>query len=191
MNDNCTRRIYDGSWNETRKYGPNEYMPKDDLTHETYWKQMRFQDPCIEEDHKEFALCNHLCRSQEHNEFGASSSMSYCIDKLWHVPVKSTTSMASSIGHITADGHVFVCDHSKNIPHHVVFVIDKSVSMCSPDIKPTMAKFISRQNCRMGCVYEAIVRFITTLRRTTSDDSLSMVLFDNTTILALELKEMK
>ena len=57
--------------------------------------------------------------------------------------MKSTTSMASSIGHITVDGHVFVYDYSKNLPHHVDFVIDKSVSMSSPDIKPTMAKFIS------------------------------------------------
>ena len=37
--------------------------------------------------------------------------------------------MESSIGHITADGHVFVYGHSKNIPHHVVFVIDKFGSM--------------------------------------------------------------
>ena len=88
--------------------------------------------------------------------------MSYYTDKLWHVPVKRTASMASSIGDITADGHVFVCDHSKNIPHHVVFVIDKSGSMSSLDIKTTMAKFISQHNCRLGCVYEAIVRFITT-----------------------------
>ena len=36
MNDNFTSRIYDGSWHKTRKYGPNEYMPKDELTHETY-----------------------------------------------------------------------------------------------------------------------------------------------------------
>jgi len=89
------------------------------------------------------------------------------------------------------DGHVFYCNHSKNIPHHVVFVIDKFGSMSSPDIKPTMAKFISRHNCRLGCVYEAIVRFITTRHRNSSDDSLSVVLFDNTTIVSLEMQEMK
>ena len=36
MNNNCTSCIYDGSRHETRKYGPNEYMPKYELTHETY-----------------------------------------------------------------------------------------------------------------------------------------------------------
>ena len=152
---------------------------------------MRFEDPCTEEDRKEFALCNHLCRSDEHNEIDGHSSRSYCTEKLWHAPVKRTSSMAPSAGHITADGHVFVCDHSKNTPHHVVFVIDKSGSMSNHDIKPTMAKFTPRHNCRLGCVYEAIVRFIATRRRTTGDDSLSVVLFDNTAILALEMQEMK
>ena len=71
--------------------------------------------------------------------------------------MKSTASMASSTCHITADGHVFFCDYSKNILHHVVFVNDKFGSMSSPDIKPTMAKFISRHNCRLGYVYKAIV----------------------------------
>lgn len=191
MHDNCTSLIYDGSRHETRKYGPDEDVPKDELTHETYWKQMRFEDPCTDDEQTEFALCNHLCRSEEHNEIAGSSSRSYCTEKLWHVPVKRTASMESSAGHITADGHVFVCNHSKNIPHHVVFVIDKSSSMSSRDIKPTMAKFTRRHNCRLGCVYEAIVRFITTRRRTTHDDSVSVVLFDKTAILALEMQEMK
>jgi hypothetical protein len=43
-------------------------VPKDELTHETYWTHMRFEDPCTEEDRKEFALCNHFCRSEEHNK---------------------------------------------------------------------------------------------------------------------------
>jgi hypothetical protein len=131
MNDGlpCTRTIYDGSRHETRKYGPDVDVPKDELTHETYWTHMRFEDPCTEEDRKEFALCNHLCRSEEHNKIDGTSSRSYCTEKLWHSPVQRTSSMASSVGHITADGHVFVCDHLKNVPHHVVFVIDKSGSM--------------------------------------------------------------
>jgi len=40
MNDNCISRIYDGSRHETRKYDPNEHIPKDELTRQTYWKQM-------------------------------------------------------------------------------------------------------------------------------------------------------
>ena len=65
--------------------------------------------------------------------------------------------MASSTGHITADGHVFVYDHSKNVPHHVVFVIDKFGSMSNPNIKPTLAKFTRQHNYRVGYVCEAIV----------------------------------
>jgi hypothetical protein len=40
-------------------------------------------------------------------------------------------------------------------------------------------------------VYEAIVRSITTRCRTTSDDSLSVVLFNDKANLALEMQEMK
>jgi len=68
VRENCTSCIYDGSQLETRKYGPIEDVPKDELTHETYWKKILFEDPCTEEDQKEFSLCNHLCRSKEHNE---------------------------------------------------------------------------------------------------------------------------
>lgn len=82
MYDNCTIRIYDGSWHETRKYGPNEDVPKDELTYETYWKQMRFEDPCTDEDQKEFALCNSSLQVCGAYEIDGSSSRSYCTEKL-------------------------------------------------------------------------------------------------------------
>ncbi|GLJ12791.1 hypothetical protein SUGI_0197900 [Cryptomeria japonica] len=187
----CTSRLYDGSRHETKRYSPNEEISKDELTHETYWRRMRFEDPCSEEDQKEFALCKHLCRSKEHNESDGSISRSYCTEKLWHAPVGPNGSVASSSGYVTKDGHVFACQHSNNIAHHVVFVIDKSGSMNSSDIRPTMSKFLPGHNCRLGCVYEAIVRFIVTRNRTSSDDSVSVVLFDNKAVLALEMEEMK
>eukprot|EP01018_Ginkgo_biloba_P007841 Gb_06198 [translate_table: standard] len=187
----CTSHMYDGSRHETRKYGPDVDVPKDELTHETYWKRMRFEDPCSEEDQKEFSLCNHICKSEEHNEIDGTSSKSYCTEKLWHTPLKRSNLIVPSAGYITDDGHIFACEHSKNAPHHVVFVIDKSGSMCSSDIKPTMSKFVAGNNCRLGCVYEAIVRFIRRRLRTPCYDSLSVVLFDNTAILALEMQEIK
>lgn len=50
MNDclPCTSHFYGGSRHETRKYGPDLDVPNDELTHETYWMQMRFEDPCTE-----------------------------------------------------------------------------------------------------------------------------------------------
>ena len=44
---------------------------------------------------------------------------------------------------------------------------------------------------QVGCVYEAIVQFNASQCRTTIDDYLYVVLFDNITILALEMREMK
>jgi len=74
----CTRNIYDGSQHETTESGPDVDVPKDEFTHETYWTHMRFEDLCIEEDRKKFALCNHLCRSEEHNKIdGCSLVISY------------------------------------------------------------------------------------------------------------------
>lgn len=63
--------------------------------------------------------------------------------------------------------------------------------MYASDIRPILAKCIPRHNCRLGCVYESIDRFIKTRLRTSSDDSVSVVLFDDTATLALERQEMK
>lgn len=58
MHENCMSHVYDGSQLEKRKYGPNEDVPKDELALETYWKQMRFEDPCTDDYQKAFALYN-------------------------------------------------------------------------------------------------------------------------------------
>ncbi|KAH9289235.1 hypothetical protein KI387_033352, partial [Taxus chinensis] len=66
----------------------------------------------------------------------------------------------------------------------------ESGSMQSSDISPTMAKF-SNHNSRLGCVYEAILRFIQARLRTVSDDSVSVVLFDDTATMAVEMGDME
>eukprot|EP01018_Ginkgo_biloba_P017610 Gb_37646 [translate_table: standard] len=191
---NCTSKLYDGSRHGTVKYGPDVDVPKDEMTHETFWKYVRFVDPCSEEEQQEFGLCNHYCRSEEHDDPSDNSAnsitKSYCTEKLWHAPIKRSGMSISSTGYITDDGHHFGCDHSKNVPHHVIFVIDKSCSMGSPDISPTMSKFVASYNCRLGCVYEAILRFITARLRTFSDDSVSVVLFDCSAVVAVQIQDM-
>jgi uncharacterized protein YegL len=193
--ENCTSKLYDGSRHETRKYGPDLDVPKDEMSHETYWKYIRFVDPCTEEEQNEFGLCNHYCRSEEHEDLSdkkaGAAQKSYCTEKLWHAPIKRTGLNVSSAGYITDDGHHFGCDHSKNVPHHVIFVIDKSGSMGSTDIKPTLSMFSPSHDFRLGCVFEAIIRFIRTRLRTVSDDSVSVVLFDCSSVIAIEMKEMR
>ncbi|GLJ14345.1 hypothetical protein SUGI_0231410 [Cryptomeria japonica] len=51
----------------------------------------------------------------------------------------------------------------------------------------------SRPNhsCRLGCVYEAILRFIQVRLRTISDDSVSVVLFDASAKVTVEMEDMQ
>ncbi|GLJ34389.1 hypothetical protein SUGI_0691410 [Cryptomeria japonica] len=187
----CTSNLYDGARHETVKYGPDVHVPKDEMTHETYWQYVRFVDPCTQEEREDFDRCNHYCKSEEHEaEAGGASDKSYCTEKLWHAPIKSSGQNLSSAGYITDDGHHFGCDHSKNVPHHAIFIIDRSGSMDSSDIMPTMAKF-NNHSCRLGCVYESILRFIQARLRTVSDDSVSVVLFDTSASVPLEMEDLE
>ncbi|GLJ30454.1 hypothetical protein SUGI_0602780 [Cryptomeria japonica] len=58
------------------------------------------------------------------------------------------------------------------------------------DISPTLAMF-NNHSCRLGCVYEAILRFIQVRLRTISDDSVSVVLFDATAKVGVEMEDMQ
>ncbi|KAH9289231.1 hypothetical protein KI387_033348 [Taxus chinensis] len=186
----CTANLYDGSRHETVKYGPDVVVPKDEMTHETYWKYVRFVDPCSKEEGQEFGLCNHYCKSEDHYSETKDSTKSYCTEQLWHKPITRTGQQENSAGYVTDDGHHFACDHSNNVPHHVIFVIDKSGSMSTSDITPTMAMFYNH-DCRLGCVYEAILRFIQARLRTVCEDYISVVLFDNAATIAVEIQAMQ
>ncbi|GLJ34388.1 hypothetical protein SUGI_0691360 [Cryptomeria japonica] len=186
----CASNLYDGARHETVKYGPDVDVPKDEMTHETYWEYVRFVDPCTKEEGIEFGLCNHYCQSEEHNSEEKASKNSYCTENLWHEPISKTGQRMNSAGYVTDDGHHFSCDHSNNVPYHVVFVIDKSGSMSCSDISPTMAKF-NNHDCRLGCVYEAILRFIQARLRTVCEDSISVVLFDTSARVAVGIQDME
>ncbi|XP_059065183.1 uncharacterized protein LOC131038022 isoform X2 [Cryptomeria japonica] len=186
----CTGNLYDGSRHETVKYGPEEDVPKDEMTHDTFWQYVRFVDPCTDEERKGFDRCNHYCKSVEHDTKSGSFDKIYCTEKLWHPPIERSGQNVSLGGYITDDGHHFPCYHYKNPLHHVIFIIDRSGSMGFWDMIPTMAKF-SNHNCRLGCVYEVIVRFMKVRLGTISGDSVSVVLFDDIADVAVEMEDMK
>ncbi|KAH9290134.1 hypothetical protein KI387_034251, partial [Taxus chinensis] len=119
-----------------------------------------------------------------------SGGVSYCTKQLWHSPITRTQQNAGSTGYVSDDGHHFACSHSSIVPHHVIFVIDKLGSMGTSDITPTMVRF-ARHNSRLGCVYEAILRFIITRQITVSDDSISVVLFNKSATVAVEIQDME
>ncbi|GLJ33423.1 hypothetical protein SUGI_0672620 [Cryptomeria japonica] len=201
----CTSNFHDGSRHQTVKYGPDIDDPKDEMTHETYWRYIGFVDPDTQDEQQEFGGCNQYCIFAKHmvgldeeevaetkTEFsGDRSYKSYCTKKMWHSAVLRTEENANSAGYVSTDGHHFSCRHSMNVPHHVIFVIDKSTSMAYKDITPTMPQFSETNNCRLGCVYEGILKFIQTRRRTFSGNSVSMVLFHKSAEMAVEMQDMK
>ncbi|KAH7282158.1 hypothetical protein KP509_35G015400 [Ceratopteris richardii] len=189
----CTGKLYDGARHLSK--GKCQLLgvktPLDEMTHDTYWEYISFVDPCEEDEREVFSLCNHVCLSEEHDS-GTTTEKSYCTEKLWHDPVpKATSAHSGSGGYVTEDGHHFTCDHAKIAPHNVIFVMDKSGSMSSRDIVPTMAMF---QSDRLGCVFEAVLRFIRMrMQATTSsgfhvEDTVSVVLFDTVGQLCVHTK---
>lgn len=42
----CTHSAREGRRHETVRYGPNENVPKDELTHDAHWATAGWKDPC-------------------------------------------------------------------------------------------------------------------------------------------------
>ncbi|XP_057849503.2 uncharacterized protein LOC131060344 [Cryptomeria japonica] len=155
-----TGKLYDGSRHKT--------VPQEVMTHESFWQYVSSE---------EFDYC----KSEELDTKSGLPAITYCTE---------TGQNLNSAGYITDDSHHFGCDQSKNVPHHVIFVIDKSGSMGFSDSTPSMIKFDTHK-CRLGCVYEDILWFIRLRLKTVSDDSVSVVLFDESATVAIEMEDMK
>ncbi|KAL3698230.1 hypothetical protein R1sor_012306 [Riccia sorocarpa] len=187
--------VFDGCRHETCLYGPDFDVPKDEITHTAYWKYQRFEDPCSAEDRKEFDLCNHQCVSEEHvpptssntSAATAANHASFCTESLWHNPVARGDKRFAT-GYVTKDGHHFNCDHTKNVSSNVIFIIDRSGSMVQQDIRPSMVNFSSN---RLGCVYEAITRFIRTRSATMQEDVVSVILFHTSAQTVVQLEALR
>lgn len=178
------QRQYKGARHQRRQYGPDFHVPKDELTHATYWEEMGFKDPCPDEDRAQFDLCNHCCRSKEHDRaLTSSDARSFCTQPLWHLPVQSAD--APNNGYVTEDGHVFSCKHSHGCTQHILFVIDKSKSMSQDDIFPTLEKFSNNRN-RLGAVFEAVSRFLLVRDDKGERDIISIILFNDESQIVVE-----
>ena len=110
---------------------------------------------------------------------------------LFHDPVDPNTQVVN--GHISKDGHQFECEHHGS--YHIVFVIDKSGSMASTDVKPDdktgSYKIIQNHNNRLGAVYECMKQFVGTrcvVNRTNqvNDNIMSFVLFDDNPTIVMQ-----
>ena len=154
----------------------------DELTHDAYWKEMNFKDPCSVEDAKSFRLCPFECPIEKHDD--KCESRSYCNQPLWHETNAAAQNAAvkSSGGGKTMsrDGHVFDCVHGGT--YNVIFVADESGSMKGQDQRPQSRQISLKFPNRLGCVFESCDAFLRCRSRNQSspsanNDRVSMVLF--------------
>jgi len=172
-NNNCDD---DGIRHQTKKYGPNENIPKDEYTHAAYWKSIGWEDPCSKDEQLVFSLCPYYCGSPAHTQEN-SKEIVYCTQALFHAPLKSLP--ANNNGYLSENGHHFNCDHPVAGKYHIIFVIDRSGSMGTEDIVPQHVDIKRSHNNRLGCVYEACNRFIMNRLNSSQNDKISMILFES------------
>jgi len=142
-----------------RKLNKNIYECKCEF----FWKtflQFRFETEFDNESIYEFNQCSTKCGNcLKFNE------TTYCNLKLWHQEKE----------------HSFPCRHAKSIPYHTIFIIDKSGSMGSFDIKPTNEQLNKKEdfNNRLGCVIQVMDNYVKKRMEINENDIFSVITFNN------------
>ena len=180
--DACTVSEADGKRHQTCKYGPDEDLPKDKLTHEAFWRTIRFRDPCVPEDQEHFKLCPIKCLSEDHEVDSADgkAAESFCSGLLWHKPFHQTQlSQLGGVGHIHSSGHHFTCLHPGSGPLHHVLIVDRSSSMSDTDARPTLPSLTYSHNHRLGAVLDACNQYLTKRAAKARNDLVSFIAFNS------------
>lgn len=149
----------------TKKMQPEPDRPKDFSTHNMFWKRSGFKDPYSREDQTYFAKCDSMCVASEHAASGGKpATPSFCIHPLFHAPLSA--SAQPNQGYISRDGHQFLCRNPASVqqPLHIIFLIDRSMSMSKNDRKPlenspVCGRIRGRMDNRLGAVYSALYSF--------------------------------
>ncbi|KAI9460718.1 hypothetical protein F5148DRAFT_1377366 [Russula earlei] len=164
---------------------PNPDMPKDWITHGLHWRRMGFKgdinedsvlhvanqtdfaDPYPREEQANFSKCDAMCPGPEHTTDvgGPNAKPSSCTLPLFHGPLDDEDAHPGP-GYVSNDGHHFSCKNPIVMQQafHVIFVIDRSGSMCQQDRYPlpTSAgtdRIAPTANDRLGSVFSALYSF--------------------------------
>ena len=99
------RHARDGYYYATNAYRYGSRF--DEMTHEEYWKNMGFEDPCHcgKEQKALFSKCNFMCSHPSHK----NDDPSYCTLDLWHI--LATTNQLKGKNKSLINGHLFECKH--------------------------------------------------------------------------------
>ena len=161
----------DGRRHETMRYQPNPDIPKDELTHDSYWASIGFEDPCQDLDVEEFEKCPAFCTAETHED---DEETSFCEMPMWHDPVNSLAVVGRASGFLTRDGHVFPCSHPTGV-YHFVLCLDDSGSMTGPPWQSLV---------------QAVHEFVMIRLATTSSDRISIAIHNHQTRVAAEFQLM-
>ncbi|KAI0297435.1 hypothetical protein BC826DRAFT_166673 [Russula brevipes] len=146
---------------------PNPDEPKDWITHGLHWRRMGFKDPYPREDQANFAKCDAMCPGPEHTVEvgGANAQPSRCTLAIFHPPIDAANAPVG-LGYVSNDGHHFSCKNPIVMQQafHVIFVIDRSGSMCQQDRQPLpnsagIDRITPTANDRLGSVFSALYSF--------------------------------
>ncbi|KAF8262185.1 hypothetical protein EI94DRAFT_720781, partial [Lactarius quietus] len=147
---------------------PDPNRLKDAVTHGLSWRRMGFKDPYTRDEQTNFAKCDAMCSGQEHMATAGGTGLgqpSYCTLPIFHPP-RNTKVPVRGLGYTSNDGHHFECTDPVAMQQsfHVIFVIDRSSSMSSPDRgplidSPTRNLIIPTANNRLGAIYSALSSF--------------------------------
>ena len=139
-----------------RKLNNNSYECKCEF----FWKiflGFRFETEFDNDLISEFNKCPFKCGLCK-----ISNKLTFCSLELWH----------------KEKNHNFPCKHGK-LPYHTIFIIDKSDSMGSIDIKPNESKLYENGdfNNRLGCVIQVINSYVNKRIEINKNDIFSLISF--------------
>ncbi|CAI2195092.1 13775_t:CDS:1, partial [Funneliformis geosporum] len=131
----------------------------------------------------------------------------YCNQEIFYIPVDPKTLFLGWTGYISTDSHYFTCENPTiNVSNfHIVFVVNSHSFMYSNDCKPicsssAILKLKLLHDNQLKAIYNAVYTFIDSChfsckvtpseQMTVDHDTISLVIFDNTTITAFENKSL-
>jgi hypothetical protein len=124
----CVNEVEGQRVHESKKYGPDFEVSKDELSHDAYWEMINFEDPCTEGDRELFRKCMYYCGADEHSK--GVEDRNYCQLDMWHPKNTKPGENGKNRGWFTPDGHNFVCEHKHPAKsYHFVLCLDDSGSM--------------------------------------------------------------
>jgi len=148
-------------------------------------------DPYTKTEQDLFGKCDVECAGEEHHREGTAGqhvSKSFCELPMFHEPLDPRRPPPNGgLGYVSADGHHFLCARP-GVGYHIIFVLDRSGSMMSNDMRPLMntpveALLRNRHNNRLGAVYNAVHQFITVRKGAVQGgeclDTISLILFNH------------